>query len=117
MARRVTVAEYLTHAIEMSGKSQRVIAEEVGYSKANLISMMKKGMTKVPINKVPALAKATGVDQRAFLRVVLQEYHPELLETLHNVFGAHVLLSDVERKMIDDHRKLEAQKIEDASAQ
>jgi len=49
--------------------------------------MFKQGRTKIPIRKVPALAKALGVEPAIFLRVVLSEYQPELLETLESVLG------------------------------
>ena len=38
--------------------------------------MMKLGQTKVPLDKIPLLAKACGVDQAFFMRLALQEYMP-----------------------------------------
>ncbi|WP_370163082.1 hypothetical protein [Limimaricola soesokkakensis] len=77
MPHNMTVAEYLEAAIRVSGKTQREIAIATGYTKPNVISMMKTGQTKVPIEKIPALAAATGVEVAPFLRLALQEYMPE----------------------------------------
>ena len=84
---RLTVAEYLTKAIELSGKSQREIAREVGYDKPNVVSMMKKGETKVPIDKAPLFARACGVNPTFFLRLVLEEYHSESWATIRETLG------------------------------
>ena len=44
MTIRTTVADYFEMAIRLSGKSQREIAKAAGYSKPNIISMMKTHM-------------------------------------------------------------------------
>lgn len=102
MAKVMTVAEYLTHAIDMSGKSQKEIAREVGWQKPNMISMVKQGITKVPIEKAPALAKACGVDPAAFLGIVMREYFPEVWTVINKNLG--YVLTEEERKMIDEFR-------------
>lgn len=83
----MTVMEFLTQAIDGCGKTQSQIALEAGFPRSNIITMFKQGRTKVPIRKVPALAKALGIEPVVFLRVVLNEYQPELLETLEGVLG------------------------------
>lgn len=87
MAKKITVAEYLTAQIEICGKSQKTIAEDVGFPKANILTMMKKGLTRVPIDRVPALAKSLGVDPAKFMRLVLAEYQPAILEAIEGVLG------------------------------
>jgi transcriptional regulator with XRE-family HTH domain len=85
--RELTVAGFLTSQIEKSGKTQTQIALETGFPRSNFITMLKQGSAKVPIRKVPALAKALGVEPALFLRVVLNEYQPEMLATLESVLG------------------------------
>lgn len=80
-----TVASHLEKAIALSGKTQREIAAKVGYANPNVISMMKQGQTKVPIEKIPALAAATGTAPGPFLALALKEYMPEAW----NVLAAH----------------------------
>lgn len=75
-------ARFLTSAIRVSGLSQTEIAKRSGYARPNVISMMKQGQTKVPIDRIPALAQTCGVDERVFLETALQEYQPEVWEVL-----------------------------------
>lgn len=99
-AKKVSVADYIGNQIAMSGKSQREIAEEVGYPKANVITMIKQGSTKLPINKVPVFAKSLGVDTVHLLRVTMNEYMPETWEVITSVFG-NQMVSESERKLIE----------------
>lgn len=82
-----SVTEVLNKYLEASHKTQRQIAEEVGYDKPNIITMFKQGLTKVPIDKVPALAKALGINTAYFLRIVMSEYEPEVWEAIENNSG------------------------------
>jgi transcriptional regulator with XRE-family HTH domain len=68
-------------------KSQRQIAMEIGYSKPNILSMIKRGETRVPIDKVPAFAKALGVDPTYLLRISLEDCFPTLADTLNDFFS------------------------------
>ncbi len=52
-----------------------------------VISMMKLGQTKVPIEKVPALAKVCGVDEAYFMRLAMQEYLPETWKAIQHALG------------------------------
>ena len=79
-------AQFLAAAIDHSGLTQREIARRIGLAKPNVISMMKNGETKVPIDRIPALAKACDADPKDFLRVAMTEYHPEMWDVLYIVF-------------------------------
>ena len=70
--------DLLIKAIDLSGKSQKTIAAEAGFPKPNMITMMKQGLTKIPIDRIPALARACGVAPELFVRTALMEYHPRL---------------------------------------
>lgn len=80
-------AAYITEKIEKSDKTQIEIAHELGYDKPNIITMFKHGATKVPVAKVPALARALGLDPAHLLRLALSEYSPEILEAIESSFG------------------------------
>lgn len=88
-------ADFLGRAIAFSGKSQREIANAIGIGKPNMISMMKLGHTKVPIDRIPDLADACGVDPVLFMRVALREYHPELLDLTEDYVGDLLTLNDL----------------------
>jgi transcriptional regulator with XRE-family HTH domain len=103
MVKTVTAQEFISKAIEMSPLTQREIANKAGYDKPNVLSMMKNGITKIPIAKVPELARACGVDEKNMLRVVLQDYYPEVWAILSKNFEME-LLTDEERRLVQDHR-------------
>ena len=91
MTKKKTVAEYISGQIDLCGKSQKQLAEEVGFPKANILTMIKHGTTRVPIHRVPALAKALGVDPAKLMKMVLQEYQPEILEAIECSLGPIVI--------------------------
>jgi len=86
-ATKLTVAEYLERAIDMSGKTQRQITQELGYENPNIITMFKQGKSKLPINKVNAMALSLGLDPANLLRIVMTEYMPEAWEVIEKVVG------------------------------
>ncbi len=91
---RISVADYVTQQIAMSGKSQKDIAAELGYDKPNIITMFKQGMTKVPINKIPLFSRVLGVDPVHFLRIAMAEYAPQTWETLNDLIGDYLMTSN-----------------------
>jgi len=87
-------ANMLAQAIEASDLTQREIADRTGFQKANVISMLKSGEMRVPLERIPALSRALGMDERAFLLVAIEEYHPGVHEVLVETLG--LPLSDAE---------------------
>jgi|SRR6056297_110029 len=71
-------ATFLRTAIENSPKTQREIARDAGFATPNVLSMMKTGECKIPISRIPALAKALDVDSQEFVKIALREHHPEI---------------------------------------
>jgi hypothetical protein len=93
-----TVARYLDYAISKSEKTQAEIAREAGFKHANVITMLKLGHTKVPIDRVPALAAALEVSSSYLLELVLREYVPEIASVIEETAG--MLLSGNEIAII-----------------
>lgn len=87
-------AKMLADAIEKSELTQREIADRVGFKNANIISMLKTGETRVPLDRIPSLAQTLGMDERLFLMIAIEEYHPGVHEVLVDVLG--LPLSDAE---------------------
>lgn len=106
MAKSVTttttskIANYITLQIKaLEGtKSQRDIAREMGYEKANIISMFKTGEVKVPLDKIPAMAKALNVDPANLFRLAMQQYWPDMHEAIEAIFGS--ITTAEERKVL-----------------
>ena len=45
----------------------------------------------MPIQRVPALARALGVDPAKLMKMVLEEYQPEILEAIESSLGPIVI--------------------------
>lgn len=84
---RMSVADFISHQIEVSGKKQKDIAEELGYEKANVITMIKQGRSPLPLNKIGPLAKALNVDPFHLLRLTMMEYNPHTWEAIEGLIG------------------------------
>jgi hypothetical protein len=54
-------------------KSQCDIAIEAGFPNVNVLSMCRSGVTKVPFDRIPALAQALEVSPRVLLGLVLEQ--------------------------------------------
>lgn len=83
------VARYLDKRIdELRGvKSQREIALEAGFPKPNILSMLKAGDTKLPLDRVAALARALDADPAHLFRLAMVDQWPELAPVIEEVFG------------------------------
>lgn len=99
-----TVVEYLNAQIALCGKSQVEIASDVGYDKPNLITMIKQGKTKLPINKVEAFAKSLGVDPMNLLRIVMGEYSPDAWKVIESILGNEVI-TQAEMNLVQLYRE------------
>jgi len=93
------VASYLSKTIDTKGIKQSDLAFEIGYTKPNIITMFKQGLTKLPINKVKIMAEALQIDPVHLLRLVLQEYQPETLDSIEEIYGYAV--TENEMKVIE----------------
>lgn len=77
-----TVTEFLTTAIAASGKTQRAIADDAGLRNPNVLSQLKSGTMKLPLERVGPLARALNVDPVRFLNVAMNEYYPDTWPTI-----------------------------------
>ena len=79
---RSPVAKILRDAIQASELTQREIAARAGFKHSNIISMLKSGETRIPLDRIPALAAVLGLDQQMLLLAALEEYNPSVYEVL-----------------------------------
>ena len=54
-------------------KTQAEIASEAGFANANMMTFLKTGKNKVPLDRVPSLAKALEVDPAYLMRLALDQ--------------------------------------------
>lgn len=103
----MSVANCITKRISdlaAQGKTARQIADEVGYKNPNMISMLKTGRAKVPLERIPALARALDMDPGLLLRLAVSEYWPDLHRTIVEIFGA--ITTANERNIIQTFREV-----------
>lgn len=91
-------AQMLAKAIKDSGLTQRDLADRVGFKHPNILTMMEQGLIKVPLDRVPALSQALGLDQTRFLLVAIEEYHTGVYEVLCDTLG--LPFSDAEQGLV-----------------
>jgi len=117
------VARFIAARIKSVEKSQAVIAREAGFEKPNVLTMIKKGQTKVPLARVGALARALETDPLLLMKMCLSEYHADtwssiapffeeaftsdevqLVKALRNAVGGPYVaaLTDKARQRLDD---------------
>ena len=96
------LAQYISELIDIQagrGKTQRQIAQEIGYEMPNMVSMFKRGEAKVPLDKILLLAKALNADPAYMLRLALRQYWPVVCKAIDEIFGT--VLTKNEIKMIE----------------
>ena len=54
-------------------KTQAEIASETGFANANMLTFLKNGRNKVPLDRVPSLAMALEVDPAYLMRLALDQ--------------------------------------------
>jgi len=98
------VADYIAAAIEKSSKTQLEISAEAGFPRSSVLSMIKQGQTKMPMARIPQMAKALDVDAVEFFRLAMSEYMPELQRIADEMY-ARERLSAAEVELLQQVRK------------
>ena len=69
-------------------KTQAEIASEAGFANANMMTFLKNGRNKVPLDRVPSLAKALEVDPAYLMRLALdQSVGSTAAKAITEIFG------------------------------
>jgi plasmid maintenance system antidote protein VapI len=72
------VARFLDkHIDQVVNRSHREIAQAAGWTQSNMVTMIKKGDAKLPLDRVVPLARAIGVDPMFLFRMALEQFMPE----------------------------------------
>lgn len=91
-----TLAEFIAFQIDNNGKTQKQIATALGYANPNIITMFKQGITKVPISKIPRFAEVLGIKPEHLLALAMEEYSPEVWESIQSITGHLVKPNELE---------------------
>ncbi|MCD2179598.1 XRE family transcriptional regulator [Rhizobium sp. C1] len=77
-------------------KSQIEIAAEAGFVQTNMLAMIKNGSTKLPLDRVPGLAKALECDPRHLFLLAMEQLGNETnAQAIAEIFGAIVTRNEV----------------------
>jgi transcriptional regulator with XRE-family HTH domain len=107
LAGGLTVAMYIERRIRelaQDGVKQRDIADAAGFNRPNVLSMIKQGETKLPLDKIGRMAIALRVDRRFLFELTIWEYEPELWDIAKDVFGAEMFLTTHEQRLVNQLR-------------
>ncbi len=72
-------------------KTQAEIAAQAGFTNANMLSILKAGKSKIPLDRIPSLARALECDPAWLLRLALEQAVGKTAsEALEDIFGTPV---------------------------
>jgi len=72
-----TLAEFISHHISRSHLSQREIAKLCGFVRPNVVSMIRTGDTRLPLDRLGAMARAIDIDPFELYCRFMEEYYSE----------------------------------------
>tara|TARA_R110000744_G_scaffold221344_6_gene340293 strand:+ start:1262 stop:1762 length:501 start_codon:yes stop_codon:yes gene_type:complete len=105
-----SVATEVERLLNTGQKSQITIAKECGFTSRNVLTMIKQGTTKMPLDKAAAFARSMDTDVGQFMLLCLREYQPHILDALSEINGE--IIDEDEIRLIRLYRKARAEKSE-----
>lgn len=78
-------------------KSQGEIASEAGFTNPNMVTLIKNGASKLPLDRVPAMARALECDpKRLFLLTLHQEGQQSTMTAVEEIFNTVVTKNEAD---------------------
>ncbi|WP_031356177.1 hypothetical protein [Mesorhizobium sp. L2C089B000] len=85
-------------------KTQAAISSEAGFAQHNMLTNIKKGNSKLPLDRVPALANALEVDPALLFMMAVEQLGGETTElAIRKIFGT--LVTGNETAWLEEIRK------------
>lgn len=75
-------------------KIQKQIADEAGFLSVNMLSIVKSGATKLPLDRVPALAKALECDPARLFILAVEQQDTALAVAIRDIFQMAVTANE-----------------------
>jgi len=101
--KRDAFVTYFEKVINESPKTQVDIARAIGFENPNMITMIKRGHTRLPLDKVKLLADVLDIDPPELYRRWFDAYTPDMLPVIELYMGP--LISSNEAGWIRNLRK------------
>lgn len=95
----MSVSEFIVERQAELGIANRDLAEAAGYHNQNVITMIRRGKTKLPLDKVEPFARVLRVDSAWLFRLAMSEYMPETLKVIEQCCGP--MTTNNERCMLE----------------
>ena len=102
-----TLIEVITERQVAQNLTDEVLGTAVGFERPSIMSMIKTGAIRFPLNKIPALAQALELDAANLLVIAIKESAPDLLDLMEEVWGPRDLTPE-ERRLVQACRKIAA---------
>lgn len=87
------------------GLTESQLCTAMGFQKETALALIKSGAMRMPLNKLPALAKALELDPATLVSAALSESEPALAQVIQDVFNP-MRLTATEVNLINHLRKL-----------
>ena len=77
-------------------KTQAEIASQAGFTNVNMLSLIKTGSTRLPLDRVPALANALDVDPARLFQLSLEQWvGSAAARTFEIIYGTVVTRNEI----------------------
>jgi len=93
------VADRFAQLVDSSGYSRDEISKKIGFKNPNNVTMIKKGNTKLPVNRIPRIAQVFNIDPAELFKQVMLEYEPEKYDAIIKCVGDAI--TKKERKVLN----------------
>lgn len=86
LSKNPDIHQFLAHHINKSGLTNREISKACGFGRPNMISMIKTGDCRLPLERLGAMADVLKLDPYLLFKRWMKTYHPETWDRLwHHV--------------------------------
>jgi hypothetical protein len=76
------IHEFLAYHIDKSDFTQREIATACGFGRPSMISMIKSGDARMPLERLGVMAAVLSLDLGKLFKLWMKTYYPETLKAL-----------------------------------
>lgn len=105
VATSTTLISQLEAAQATHGLTDQQLCDVLGFERQITLTLIKAGTMKMPLTKIPALARVLKLDAVGLMRVALSESDPDLSAVIDEVYDP-MRLSAAEVNLITHLRKL-----------
>jgi hypothetical protein len=105
-----TVAEYFSNQVAANQKTLAGLSADIGGAmQPNMLSMIRNGRVKIPLQHVGKVARALNIDPVFFMKMCLREYQPDMWIAVEETLAGQPMLTRNEQKFIEELRTASAE--------